>query len=73
MTVLFVTHDIDEAIKIGDRIALIRGGALVQYGPPAELLAQPADDFVREFVGLERWVKRIAVLEQAGLLPKGRV
>jgi osmoprotectant transport system ATP-binding protein len=72
MTVLFVTHDIDEAIKIGDRIALIRGGALVQYGPPLELMARPADEFVREFVGLDRWTKRVAVLEAAGLIPKGR-
>ena len=51
-TVVFVTHDIDEAIKIGDRIAILRqGGKLVQYDTPAAILAQPADDFVAEFVG----------------------
>ncbi|MBI2774136.1 MAG: ATP-binding cassette domain-containing protein [Chloroflexi bacterium] len=72
MTVLFVTHDVDEAIKVGDRIALIRGGKLVQYGPPDELLARPADAFVREFVGLDRWRKRLDVLAAAGLLDRPR-
>ena len=46
-TIVFVTHDIDEAIKMGDRIAILReGGRLAQYATPAELLARPADDFV---------------------------
>lgn len=75
-TVVFVTHDIDEAIKMGDRIAVMReGGRLAQYAPPAELLAQPADDFVREFVGADRALKRLALqrvrdvpLHQAPLL-----
>ena len=51
-TVLFVTHDIDEAIKLGDRIAIFRqGGKLAQYDTPEEILRRPADDFVAEFVG----------------------
>src|SRR5215210_3217740 len=51
-TIVFVTHDIDEAIKMGDRIAVLRqGGHLAQYAPPGELLARPADDFVADFVG----------------------
>ena len=51
-TVVFVTHDIDEAIKLGDRIAILReGGVLAQYATPAEILDHPADDFVAEFVG----------------------
>src|SRR5881409_3759264 len=54
-TVVFVTHDIDEAIKMGDRIAIMReGGHLVQYGPPEELLTRPADEFVENFVGPDR-------------------
>ncbi|MBJ7329469.1 MAG: ABC transporter ATP-binding protein [Solirubrobacteraceae bacterium] len=61
-TVVFVTHDIDEAIKIGDRIAVLReGGILAQYATPAELLARPADDFVRDFVGADRALKRLAL------------
>ena len=51
-TILFVTHDIDEAIKMGDRVAILReGGILAQYATPAELLMAPADDFVEDFVG----------------------
>ena len=61
-TVVFVTHDIDEAIKMGDRIAVMRDGALVQYATPDELLAQPADDFVRAFVGGDRHLKRLGLV-----------
>jgi osmoprotectant transport system ATP-binding protein len=62
-TILFVTHDIDEAIKMGDRIAILqRGGRLQQYAPPADLLMQPANDFVRDFVGADRALKRLALM-----------
>jgi osmoprotectant transport system ATP-binding protein len=62
-TILFVTHDIDEAIKMGDRIAVLReGGKLAQYAPPAELLMAPADDFVEDFVGADRALKRLVLL-----------
>ena len=61
-TIVFVTHDIDEAIKMGDRIAVMReGGRLAQYASPADLLARPADDFVRDFVGADRALKRLAL------------
>ncbi|MEV0801354.1 ABC transporter ATP-binding protein [Kribbella sp. NPDC050281] len=54
-TIVFVTHDIDEAIKLGDNVAVLRtGGKLAQFSPPAELLANPVDDFVRGFVGQDR-------------------
>jgi osmoprotectant transport system ATP-binding protein len=62
-TVLFVTHDIDEAIKMGDRIAILKkGGLLAQYATPAELLMAPADDFVEDFVGADRALKRLALM-----------
>jgi osmoprotectant transport system ATP-binding protein len=62
-TVLFVTHDIDEAIKMGDRIAIMRqGGKVAQYATPAELLMAPADDFVEDFVGADRALKRLALM-----------
>jgi osmoprotectant transport system ATP-binding protein len=62
-TVLFVTHDIDEAIKMGDRIAIIEeGGRLAQYATPAELLMAPANDFVEDFVGADRALKRLALM-----------
>lgn len=61
-TTLFVTHDIDEAIKMADRIAILKpGGKLAQYGTPAEVLTHPADDFVAEFLGAERGLKRLAL------------
>jgi len=61
-TVVFVTHDIDEAIKMGDRIAVMReGGHLAQYAPPAELLMSPASPFVEDFVGADRALKRLAL------------
>ena len=58
-TVLFVSHDIDEAVKMADRIAIFRSGRLEQYAPPDELLASPANDFVRGFVGSDRTLKRL--------------
>ena len=61
-TIVFVTHDINEAVKMGDRIALMREGRLVQYATPAELLAHPKDDFVRDFVGADRTLKALRLL-----------
>ena len=49
-TVVFITHDLNEALRIGDRIAILRDGELVQVGPPDEILARPADDYVEAFV-----------------------
>ena len=61
-TVVFVTHDIDEAIKMGDRIAILReGGVLAQYASPAELLSHPADEFVAQFVGADRGLKQLSL------------
>jgi osmoprotectant transport system ATP-binding protein len=67
-TIVFVTHDIDEAIKMGDRIAILReGGILAQYDTPQEILARPGDEFVAQFVGSDRGLKRLA-LSQLGEL-----
>ncbi len=46
-TIVFVTHDVNEALKLGDRVAVLRDGTLAQFGAPHELLSQPADDYVR--------------------------
>ena len=60
--IVFVTHDIDEAIKMGDKIAVMRqGGKLAQFASPAELLMAPADQFVEDFVGADRALKRLAL------------
>ncbi|MDP9383747.1 MAG: ABC transporter ATP-binding protein [Actinomycetota bacterium] len=61
-TIVFVTHDIDEAIKMGDKVAVLKkGGVLAQYAEPAELLMAPADEFVEDFVGADRALKRLAL------------
>jgi osmoprotectant transport system ATP-binding protein len=61
-TIVFVTHDIDEAIKMGDRIAILRvGGVLAQYATPEEILMSPADAFVEDFVGEDRALKRLSL------------
>jgi osmoprotectant transport system ATP-binding protein len=71
-TVLFVTHDIEEAVKMGDKVAVFAaGGRLAQYAVPAEILGSPADDFVAEFVGGTRGLRRLAVtpIDRAALSP----
>jgi osmoprotectant transport system ATP-binding protein len=61
-TIIFVTHDVDEAIKMGDRIAILqRGGILAQYDTPAAILAEPASEFVERFVGADRGLKRLSL------------
>jgi osmoprotectant transport system ATP-binding protein len=78
-TIVFVTHDIDEAIKMGDRIAIMReGGVLAQYDTPENILTEPADEFVARFVGLDRGLKRLTLsklsnlsLDDADRIPDG--
>ncbi|MGI8433254.1 MAG: ABC transporter ATP-binding protein [Nocardioidaceae bacterium] len=71
-TVMFVTHDIDEAIRLGDKVAVFAvGGRLAQFDVPAQILGRPADDFVAEFVGASRGLRRLAVtpIERGDLQP----
>jgi osmoprotectant transport system ATP-binding protein len=61
-TIVFVTHDVDEAVRLGDRIAVFRqGGHLEQYDTPAQVLGAPATEFVADFVGADRGLRRLAV------------
>jgi osmoprotectant transport system ATP-binding protein len=64
-TIVFVTHDIDEALKMGTRIAILRAGRLVQFDRPDAILARPADAFVEAFVGSDRALKRLSLLRVA--------
>ncbi|HEX3566168.1 MAG TPA: ABC transporter ATP-binding protein [Acidimicrobiales bacterium] len=65
-TIVFVTHDLEEAAKLGDRIAVLsKGGVLEQYDTPAEILGHPATEFVADFVGSDRGVRRLAVVHIA--------
>jgi osmoprotectant transport system ATP-binding protein len=67
-TIVFVTHDIDEAIKLGTMVAVMReGGHLAQYAPPAELLSHPADAFVEDFLGADRGIRRLSFFPSAEL------
>jgi osmoprotectant transport system ATP-binding protein len=66
-TVVFVTHDIDEAIKMGHRVAILRDGELVQYDTPDRILAEPANEFVADFVGADRGLKRLRVWQLGDL------
>jgi osmoprotectant transport system ATP-binding protein len=70
-TVIFVTHDIDEAIKMGDRVAILKDGRLVQYGTPDEILSRPADAFVAEFVGADRALKRLNLVSVRDVMQAG--
>jgi osmoprotectant transport system ATP-binding protein len=67
-TIVFVTHDIDEAIKMADRIAIMNvGGVIEQYAPPEEILRAPANEFVERFVGPERGLKRLALIDVSAI------
>ena len=67
-TVVLVTHDVEEAIKVGDLVAVFRpGGHLAQVAPPERLLGAPADDYVRDFVGFDRGIRRLSFFPAAGL------
>ncbi|HEV7688467.1 MAG TPA: ATP-binding cassette domain-containing protein, partial [Acidimicrobiia bacterium] len=72
-TVVLVTHDIDEALRLGDRLAVLAtGGRLEQYATPAEVLARPATSFVADFVGAGRTLRRLDLLTAADALVPGR-
>lgn len=62
-TIVFVTHDIDEAIKMGDKICLLRSGKLVQFASPEKLLTEPINEFAKDFVGGDRTLKRLNLLK----------
>src|SRR5690606_8801341 len=61
-TIVFVTHDMHEAIKLADRVAIMRGGRLIQYDTPQAILWRPADEFVRDFVGSDRVLKALGLI-----------
>ncbi len=72
-TVVLVTHDIDEAVRMGDRVAVFAtGGRLAQYGTPTQLLGHPADEFVEDFVGATRGLRRLTVTPDRPRPPRVR-
>ncbi|MCY4032527.1 MAG: ABC transporter ATP-binding protein [Hyphomicrobiales bacterium] len=71
-TIMFVSHDIDEAVKMGDKIAIFREGKLVQYDTPDRILSHPADGFIADFVGSDRTLKRLRLLTVVDALESDR-
>src|SRR3546814_17163004 len=69
-TILFVSHDIDEAVKMGDKVALFRDGRLEQFDSPDKVLAHPANEFVADFVGRDRTLKRLPLASAADVLDR---
>jgi len=72
-TIVMVTHDLDEAMKMGDRVAIMRDGRLIQYATPDEILAAPADAFVEAFVGPDRALKRLSLRTVDALMRPGAI
>jgi osmoprotectant transport system ATP-binding protein len=70
-TIVIVTHDMDEAVKLADRIAVLRSGKLVQQGSPAEVLAAPTDDFVAELLGRDRLLKLLRTTSVGRIMDAG--
>ncbi|MDR7002226.1 ABC transporter ATP-binding protein [Neobacillus niacini] len=71
-TILFVSHDIDEAIRLGDKIAIFNKGQLMQFGTPDDILSNPRNEFVRDFIGIDREIKRLTLLTVKDLFSKGK-
>ncbi|TCK23550.1 osmoprotectant transport system ATP-binding protein [Ancylobacter aquaticus] len=67
-TIIIVTHDMDEAIRLGDKVAVLRAGRLVQHQPPVDILRHPKDDFVAELIGHDRLVKLLSTLSVASVM-----
>ncbi len=67
-TILFVTHDVEEALRLADKIIIMRDGALVQYDTPLQIITRPRDQFVRRLVGAEDMLRRLSLISVAELL-----
>ncbi|WP_354682241.1 glycine betaine/L-proline ABC transporter ATP-binding protein [Cupriavidus necator] len=68
-TIVFISHDIEEAVKIGGRIGIMKDGCLIQVGTPAELIQSPADEYVRDFfrnVGVSRFLRASSLMTRVG-------
>lgn len=61
-TILFVTHDVDEALRLADKIAILRDGELIQFGTPLEILTAPKDEFVAQLIGADDTVRPLGLV-----------
>lgn len=71
-TIVFVTHDIDEALKMGDRIAVMKAGHVIQYSKPMDILAKPADPFVSELIGGRNSLKMMNLILCSQIMQKDK-
>ncbi len=67
-TILFVTHDVDEALRLADKIVIMRAGQVVQYTTPIEILTKPANAFVRELIGADDMVRQLGLVRVASIM-----
>ena len=75
-TIVFITHDLDEALRLGDQIAILRDGAIVQTGDSQDILLRPADDYIRRFVkdvNHGRFIKVESIMRPPSVVPDGNV
>ncbi|WP_067928005.1 ABC transporter ATP-binding protein [Alicyclobacillus shizuokensis] len=72
-TIVFVSHDLDEALTLGDKIAILKSGKLMQFGTPDEILSAPANDFVSSFIGADKSLKRLSLFTAGQLLQSRRI
>jgi osmoprotectant transport system ATP-binding protein len=71
-TILFVTHDVEEAFRLADKIVIMKEGHLVQYGTPLEIVTRPCDAFVEELVGTQNMLRRLSLLNVQAVLDARR-
>jgi osmoprotectant transport system ATP-binding protein len=67
-TIIFVTHDIDEAVRLADQIVIMREGRIVQAGDPLDIVTDPADDFVSDLVGASDALRRLSLIESGSVM-----
>ncbi|MEZ4499437.1 MAG: hypothetical protein R2839_05055 [Thermomicrobiales bacterium] len=67
-TILFVTHDIDEAVRLADKIVIMRAGRVVQYATPLDIINAPADSFVRNLVGGGEALRRLSLITAGSVM-----